>query len=113
MLLQSLLLNHLRYWILWVTVDGGFRELGGSNQAFEMTRSYSVAPKEKSIIIIHLIFIDRCHGSFKVWFCIEGYYRQDLIFALNALAGSDFLISHPANLFCPETNITDLWQAIL
>ena len=26
----------------------------------------------------------RKNGSFMIWFSIEGYYRQDLIFALNA-----------------------------
>ena len=48
------------------------------------------------------------HGSFMIWFTIEGYYKQDLIFALNTLAGSDFLISLPAHFFCPETNRTNL-----
>ena len=48
------------------------------------------------------------HGSFIIWFNIEGYYRQDLIFALNPWAGFDYLISNPAHFFCPETDKTDL-----
>ena len=39
--------------------------------------------------------------------------QQDLIFALNDLARSDFLISHPAHFFCPETNRTDSLKSVM
>ena len=42
---------------------------------------------------IFLLYYGTRHGSFIIWFKIEGYYRQDLIFALNTRDGSDLLIA--------------------
>ena len=40
------------------------------------------------------------HGSFITWLSIEGNYRQDLIFALNAPAASDFSALKQTELTC-------------
>ena len=45
-------------------------------------------PDWKNFWLIGLNKVGENHGSFMIWFSIEGCYKQDLIFALNAQSGS-------------------------
>ena len=69
-----------------------------------------ILTSEKKLILGQCVRIFACsqkHSSFTTWF------RQDLIFALDTQAGSDFLIGHPANFFSHEINRPGLWKTIL